>query len=128
MTTNVKAQQTVSTARGPVAASELGTTLIHEHVFVMSTELSQNYPDGFGDPPRRERDAIARLTELKSRGVDTIVDLTVVGSGRYIPGIARIAAATDINIVVATGLCTYNDIPLAFHYQGPAPSSTGQSP
>ena len=42
---------------------------------------------------RREADAVVRLNELKSRGVDTIVDLTVVGLGRYIPRIARIAAA-----------------------------------
>ena len=44
--------------------------------------------------------------------MDSIVDLTVIGLGRYIPRIARIAAATDINIVVATGLYTYNDVPL----------------
>jgi phosphotriesterase-related protein len=51
--------------------------------------------------------------------VDTIVDLTVIGLGRYIPRIARIAAATELNIVVATGLYTYNDVPMHFHYLGP---------
>ena len=64
-------------------------------------------------------DAITRLNELKSRGVDTIVDLTVIGLGRYIPRIARVAAATELNIVVATGLYTYNDVPFYFHYLGP---------
>ena len=51
--------------------------------------------------------------------MDTIVDLTVIGLGRYIPRIARIAAATELNIVVATGLYTYNDVPMHFHYLGP---------
>ena len=51
--------------------------------------------------------------------MDTIVDLTVIGLGRYIPRIARIAAATDLNIVVATGLYTYNDVPMYFHFRGP---------
>ncbi len=51
--------------------------------------------------------------------MDSIVDLTVIGLGRYIPRIARIAAATDINIVVATGFYTYNDVPLTFSLRGP---------
>ena len=73
----------------------------------------------WGEDAAREADAIARLNELKATGVDTIVDLTVIGLGRYIPRIARVAAATDLNIVVATGLYTYNDVPFCFHYLGP---------
>lgn len=92
---------------------------MHEHVFVLSPELTDNYPEAWGEEAKREADAIARLNELSSRGVDTIVDLTVIGLGRYIPRIVRIAAATDINIVVATGIYTYNDIPLSFSLRGP---------
>jgi phosphotriesterase-related protein len=110
---------TVNTVRGAIDASDLGVTLMHEHVFIMSTEIMENYPEGWGDGARREADAIVRLNELKARGVDTIVDLTVIGLGRYIPRIARIAAATELNIVVATGLYTYNDVPMHFHYVGP---------
>ena len=92
---------------------------MHEHVFILSPEITDNYPEVWGDEAKREADAIARLNELKSRGVDSIVDLTVIGLGRYIPRIARIAAATDINIVVATGVYTYNDVPMYFHFTGP---------
>ena len=92
---------------------------MHEHVFIMTTEIAENYPDAWGDEEKRVADAIARLGELKARGVDTIVDLTVIGLGRYIPRIARVAAATELNIVVATGLYTYNDLPFRFHYEGP---------
>jgi phosphotriesterase-related protein len=107
------------TARGPLDTDALGVTLMHEHVFVLSTEIMQNYPEGWGDEETRINDAIARLNELKARGVDTIVDLTVIGLGRYIPRIQRVARATGINIIVATGVYTFNDVPMYFHYQGP---------
>jgi len=109
----------VNTVRGAVDSSELGVTLMHEHVFVLSTEIMQNFPSRWGDEQQRIASAIARLNELKSRGVSTIVDLTVIGLGRYIPRIQRIAAQTAINIVVATGVYTYNDVPMYFHFQGP---------
>jgi phosphotriesterase-related protein len=109
----------MSTVRGPIDVAKLGVTLMHEHVFVLSTEVMQNFPGPWGDEEKRVADAITRLNELKSRGVDSIVDLTVIGLGRYIPRIQRIAAQTELNIVVATGVYTYNDVPFYFHYQGP---------
>ena len=109
----------INTVRGAVQASDLGVTLMHEHVFVLSTEIMQNFPATWGDEEKRISDAITRLNELKSRGVSTIVDLTVIGLGRYIPRIQRIAAETAINIIVATGVYTYNDVPMYFHFQGP---------
>jgi len=105
--------------------TDLGVTLMHEHVFIMDTEIGQNYPEAWGDDTKREADAIERLNELKSRGVDTIVDLTVIGLGRYLPRIARIAAATELNIVVASGLYTYNDVPMHFHFVGPGTALGG---
>lgn len=107
------------TARGPIETGDLGVTLMHEHVFIMTTEIAQNYPEAWGDEDARVADAITRLDALKSAGVDTIVDLTVIGLGRYIPRIARVAAGTDLNIVVATGIYTYNDVPFFYHYRGP---------
>ncbi|HTS75104.1 MAG TPA: hypothetical protein VMG40_02815, partial [Bryobacteraceae bacterium] len=110
---------TVQTAKGPLDSARLGTTLMHEHVFVLDTEVQQNFPEEWGDEEQRIADAIARMNELKSRGVDTIVDLTVIGLGRYIPRIARIASATELNIIVATGIYTYCDLPHVFAYRGP---------
>jgi phosphotriesterase-related protein len=116
----------VNTVRGPIATTRLGVTLMHEHVFVLSTEVMQNFPGAWGDEEKRITDAIARLNYLKSRGVDTIVDLTVIGLGRYIPRIQRIAAQTDLNIIVATGVYTYNDVPFYFHYRGPGTILAGE--
>ncbi|MFV0494556.1 phosphotriesterase-related protein [Mycobacterium sp.] len=115
----------LNTARGAIDTTDLGVTLMHEHVFMMTTEIALNYPEAWGDEERRVADAIARLNELKTRGVDTIVDLTVIGLGRYLPRIARVAAATELNIVVATGLYTYNDVPFRFHFQGPGTQLDG---
>ena len=98
--------------------ARLGVTLMHEHVFVLSTEIMQNFPEPWGEEDKRVGEAVARLNELKSRGVDSIVDLTVIGLGRYIPRIQRVADQTDINIIVATGVYTYNDVPMYFHFRG----------
>jgi phosphotriesterase-related protein len=118
----------LNTAAGAIDTADLGVTLMHEHVFIMTTEIMENYPEGWGDGAKREADAIVRLDELKSRGVATIVDLTVVGLGRYVPRIARIAAATELYIVVATGLYTYNDVPMYFHFRGPGTPLGGPEP
>ena len=109
----------IATARGPIDSASLGTTLMHEHIFVLSTEILQNYPEEWGEEEKRAEDAVRRMNELKSRGVDSLVDLTVIGLGRYIPRIQRIAERVKLNIIVATGVYTYNDIPLYFHFRGP---------
>lgn len=109
----------LNTVRGTIDAAQLGVTLMHEHVFILSAEIMQNFPGPWGDEEKRVADAITRLNQLKARGVDSIVDLTVIGLGRYIPRIQRVAAETQINIVAATGVYTYNDVPMYFHFQGP---------
>src|SRR4029077_1839067 len=116
----------LNTARGAIDTTDLGVTLMHEHVFIMTTEILQNYPEAWGDESKRVADAVARLNELKARGVDTIVDLTVIGLGRYIPRIQEIAAETDLNIVVATGIYTYCDLPHYFQYRGPGTALGGE--
>jgi phosphotriesterase-related protein len=93
---------------------------MHEHVFVLSTEHVQNYGTGdWWDEEERIADAVAQLDELKSLGIDTIVDPTVWGLGRYIPRVQRVAEQSDINIIVATGLYTYDELPHQYEYRGP---------
>jgi len=108
----------VETVRGPIETSQLGVTLMHKHIFVLSPEVQQNYPGAWNED-ERVADALAQLDALKVRGVDTLVDVTVLGLGRNIPRIQRIAAQTTLQIVVATGLYIYNDLPLYFHLRGP---------
>jgi len=103
----------VETATGPIQSSELGRVLMHEHVFVISTEIQQNYPQEWGEEQVRIDDAIKRLNELKGSGIDTILDPTAIGLGRYIPRIQQVAKEIDLKIVCATGLYTFNELP---HY------------
>ncbi|MFF3568580.1 phosphotriesterase family protein [Nocardia jiangxiensis] len=111
----------VQTVRGPVPAEQLGNTLMHEHVFVLGEEMRQNFPDfpDRWDDDVRVADAVEKLRQCASRGIATIVDPTVIGLGRYIPRIQRINEQVDINIIVATGIYTYNEVPFQFHYTGP---------
>jgi phosphotriesterase-related protein len=81
----------VQAVLGPVDASALGRVLMHEHVFVLTADVQQNYPDEWGSEDDRVADAVARLRGLAAAGITTIVDVTVIGQGRYIPRIARIA-------------------------------------
>ncbi|MGP3913837.1 phosphotriesterase family protein [Nonomuraea sp. 10N515B] len=107
------------TVRGPVA--DLGATLMHEHVFGLSPEILWNWPDipeGW-DLETRAREAAGKLEALKAEGIDTIVDLTVVGLGRHIPSVQRVAELTSVNIVAATGLYTYDVLPPYFGNRGP---------
>jgi phosphotriesterase-related protein len=115
----------VETVRGPVDVSSLGTTLMHEHVFILNEEIRENYP-GDWDETSRVDDAIAKLTALHDRGCQTIVDPTVLGLGREIHRIRRVADGVSLNIVVATGLYTYNDLPFYFKYR--IPRSGGLDP
>ncbi|MFJ9544109.1 phosphotriesterase [Streptomyces sp. NPDC101225] len=120
-------QLTVETARGPMPTSALGTTLMHEHVFVLSPEIQQNWPDydeGW-DEDREMAAALDKLSEAKANGIDTIVDLTVIGLGRYIPRIQRLAQQTDVNIVVATGAYVIETLPMYFHFRGPGAPAGG---
>lgn len=112
---------TVATVRGPVDAADLGRTYMHEHIFVLTTEVQQNFPEEWGDEETRVADAVAKLGALAASGVRSIVDPTVIGLGRYIPRIQRVAdQVPDLNIVVATGCYTYHDVPFFFHYRTPA--------
>ena len=105
----------VQTARGPVEAASLGRVLMHEHVFVLTAEVQQNYPEEWGDEDERVADAVRRLRELPANGISTIVDVTAVGQGRNIPRIKRIAEQVpELNIVVATGIYTFDAVPLFF--------------
>ena len=103
------------TVRGPVAAAELGRTLPHEHVLILQPEALQNYGHVWGesywDEDARVRDAIEKLRAVRDAGYRTLVDPTAPGLGRYIPRIQRINAEVDLNIVVATGVYAFVELP-----------------
>jgi phosphotriesterase-related protein len=112
---------TVETATGPVPVTALGKTLMHEHVFIASPEIKANwphYPEGRDDGPLVD-DAVRQLEQAAAAGIDTIVDCTVVGLGRNVPLVIDVARRVPVNVILATGLYTYNDVPGYFYFRGP---------
>jgi phosphotriesterase-related protein len=103
---------TINTATGPIDTTSLGFTLMHEHIFVLSEGVNTNFPH-LWDRKARAAQAVASLKEAKAHGVSTLVDLTVLGLGRDVAFIREIAREAGINIIVATGLYTYDELP---HY------------
>lgn len=109
---------TIQTICGPIDSTALGRVLVHEHVILMNMEYAMNYrPDAFEE--KTIAMAAERLSALKASGIDTIIDLTVLGLGRHIPTLAQVAARTDLNIIVSTGVYTFDEVPGPFAFYGP---------
>ena len=108
--------------RGPVELTELGPTLMHEHVFVLDPEALQNYGrvwgESYWDEDVRVADAIVKLQRLRDGGIHTIVDPTAPGLGRYIARIQRVNAQVDLNIIVASGVYAFLELPSFLAYRG----------
>jgi phosphotriesterase-related protein len=120
----------VQTMLGPVDVAALGPTLMHEHIFILTADVQQNYPDEWGDEDDRVADAVGQLRALAAAGISTIVDVTVIGQGRYIPRIRQVAEQVpELNIVVATGCYIFDEVPLFFSRRTPeVESSLGRPP
>ena len=105
---------TVNTVSGPVDTKDLGFTLMHEHIIVQSPGVKENFPvfDRKG-----EIDAAAqKLKDVASRGVKTLVDLTV-SDWRDIPFVKDVVkrSGNATNVIVATGI--YWEVPHYFNAQ-----------
>jgi phosphotriesterase-related protein len=93
----------VETALGPVSTTELGPTLMHEHIVTRSPGVQENWPHLW------DRDGIVaiaerKMTDLHGRGIRTIVDLTTVDLGRDIDLIVKVARRSRVHVIVATGV------------------------
>jgi phosphotriesterase-related protein len=99
---------TVNTVLGSLDTAELGFTLSHEHVMVVSTPVQYAYPEFI----RREetiRRGISELKEAYSEGLRTIVDVTPFDAGRDVEVMRQVSRGSGVQIVCATGC--WLDIP-----------------
>ncbi len=101
----------INTVTGPIDSSQLGFTLMHEHVMVSASGLYDSYPDLLGQD--REDRAITDLKNAKKEGVDTIVDATTFDLGRKAPLLAEVSKASGVNIINVTGW--WLDVPRFLH-------------
>jgi phosphotriesterase-related protein len=130
----------VMTVRGPIPASELGVTLMHEHLLndcrcwwnrpkqpgrsylacepVHPGILGELRMDPFANLHNctldDERLAIAELAPVVELGGRTVVDPTCQGIGRDPKALVRIAEATGLNIVMGGGYYLQASLPETF--------------
>ncbi len=105
----------VETLKGPMDTSELGFTLMHEHIFAHSEGLIENFPT-IWDKETRVADAQKKLRELAGLGIRTIVDQTILGLGRNIPLMLEVARDLPLNVIVATGVYYFDELPGFFQH------------
>jgi phosphotriesterase-related protein len=92
----------VNTVLGTIDSSALGYTRMHEH-------LLWRWPGIELDPLIEfdEEDAVKKVTDgllaMKKRGISTLVDATPINLSRHAEFMVRVAEATGMNIIAATG-------------------------
>jgi phosphotriesterase-related protein len=88
---------------------------MHEHLFVTVPEVHDAYPASWFDEGRLVDEALGKLDAAYRQGVRTIVDMTVLGLGRNVDLMARVAAQTPIHIVCASGVYAHDVLPFYFN-------------
>ena len=98
------APQKIQTVTGPIAASELGRTLMHEHMMI-------GYPGWESDtirPGSRRTEMVKvcedHIAEIRAHGVTTMLDPCPNDLGRDVEFAAEISARTGFRVICATGL------------------------
>lgn len=95
----------VQTVTGPCPPSELGVTLVHEHLMIgwPGWEVDEAPRDA-----ARRRARVARCRELmlalREAGVGTVIDPCPIDLGRDVELMAEVAESAGVRIVCATGL------------------------
>src|SRR3954469_4916676 len=106
----------VQTTAGPIDASELGRTLIHEHFRGRDEAVAHQWPHMY-DEDEEWRASIEQANAVKQHGVKTIVEPTAMLLGRNIDLLKRIGDETGLNIVACTGIYTYDHLPHYFDFR-----------
>lgn len=120
---------TIATLDGPLDTSQLGTVLMHEHIFNVTAEIQIAHPGFNGwDPEVKIPEAQGKLRAVKDAGIDTFVELSPIGLGRSLDLIRRAAAGSGLNVILATGLYTYDVLPRPWHFIGPGTLLDGEEP
>jgi phosphotriesterase-related protein len=91
----------INSVLGPIDSSDLGFTLMHEHVMVAASGLSKSYPGLLG--PNREARAIACLKKAKAAGINTLLDATTFDLGRDPELLRHVAFESGVNLINVTG-------------------------
>ncbi|MCD8148139.1 MAG: hypothetical protein LUE92_00935 [Clostridiales bacterium] len=109
----------IETVRGSVATSDMGKTLMHDHVFSVDNDVLRDQPSlSLGsDPQKTVSLVIERLRKVADSGIRTYVDQSILLLGRNIPLLKQVNEGVNLNIVVSTGIYTKDVLPDYFHFR-----------
>ena len=97
MAKDISTELTVMSVRGPLPASQMGTTLPHEHIFL---DVWKEYGrDGVLNDLEL---AVRELDDLVAAGGATLIDCTCIEIGRDPQGLVKVSERTGLNIVMGT--------------------------
>ena len=101
---------TVETVNGPIEADELGRTLIHEHFRTTDEAMRFQFPHLYDEDAEWEA-ALADANAVKGHGIQTVVEPSAMFLQRDASFSKRVADESGLNVVLATGVYTYNHLP-----------------
>jgi len=113
----------VESVSGPIAADELGVTLIHEHLRTWDEATHLQWPSAGTvreDPPHAVEpggdyeEAVKAAHAAVELGVRTIVEPTAMFLGRDVAFMRRVAEETGLQVIPCTGIYTYDYLPTFF--------------
>ena len=90
---------TIHTVLGDVEPSDLGRTLMHEHVFCDFYRVTGRLNELLND----ETLAIEELAALRDAGGTALVEVTTPDMGRNPEGLRHVAEQTGLHIIMGTG-------------------------
>src|SRR3954464_12554013 len=101
---------TVETTGGRVDVDELGLTLIHEHFRTTDEAARFQFPHLYDEQAEWDA-AIADANAVKGHGVRTVVEPSALFLHRDAAFSKRVADESGLNVVLATGVYTYDHLP-----------------
>jgi len=100
----------VETVNGPVDLEELGVTLVHEHFRVTDEAARFQFPHLYDEAVEWEA-AMSDANAVKGHGVRTVVEPSAMFLNRDAAFSKRVADESGLNVVLATGVYTYEHLP-----------------
>jgi len=106
----------IQSVTGFIAAPDLGSTLVHEHVVCAMAGAVRGVTTLTGGRAELVSRGIAALTAAREAGVETIVDATPFDLGRDVELLADVSAGSGVTIIATTG-----------HWLAPSPFMTNRT-
>lgn len=106
----------VETTAGPIEASEMGRTLVHEHLLSASETVRVQFPH-LHDPDAEFERAVTEIRKVMEHGVRTVVDPACMDLARDARLASRVAEATGVQLVMCTGVYGVNYTFLPHYFQ-----------